>query len=69
MLKKLAFFLVTVAVGKEPENYSELKSTVAIKSKVYKQSKAVDLTNIKILDSCQLIINSITNNLVLPTFS
>lgn len=48
----MAFFLVTVAVGKEPENYSELRSTVAIKTKVFKQSKTVDPINIKILDAC-----------------
>jgi hypothetical protein len=35
-MKKLAFFLVTVALNKEPESYSELRSTVNIKYKVHK---------------------------------
>jgi hypothetical protein len=31
VMKKVAFFLVTVALGKEPESYSELRKTVNVK--------------------------------------
>jgi len=30
-MKKVAFFLVTVALGKEPESYAELRKTVNVK--------------------------------------
>ena len=36
VMKKVAFFLVTVALGQEPESYSELRKTVDLKLKSFK---------------------------------
>jgi len=69
VLKKVAFFLVTVAVGKEPECYSELKKTVELKSISLKQSKNVDTVDLRILEACKMIIDGIQNVAPLPTFS
>lgn len=69
VMKKVAFFLVTVAVGKEPESYSELRKTVNVKFLSYKQSKTVDAVNVLIIEVCKMIVDSIQNFTPLPTFS
>jgi hypothetical protein len=69
VMKKLAFFLVTVALGKEPESYSELRKTVNVKFLSFKQSKTIDAASVRIIEVCKMIVDAIQNFTALPTFS
>ena len=69
VMKKVAFFLVTVALGKEPESYSELRKTVNVKFQTFKQSKTVDAASVRIIEVCKMIVDSISNCTPMPSFS